>query len=144
MIVPDVNLLLYAEIAAYPEHAKARAWWEKALSGDEDIGLAPPAVFGFVRIATNPRVFDPPMSVDDATARVERWLARPNVRTLVSTPHHVATVLAMLRKVGTAANLTTDAQLAVYAIENGATLHSNDTDFDRFDGLSWKNPLASK
>lgn len=144
MIVPDVNLLLYAEIAAFPEHAAARRWWEGALAGGVDVGVTPPALFGFVRIATNPRAFDPPMAVDDAIDRMTEWLERPHVRVLTPGPRHVEIALALLRAIGTAGNLTTDAQLAAYAIEHNATLCSNDSDFGRFEGLRWENPLIRR
>ena len=141
MIVPDINLLLYAEIAAFPEHAAARKWWERLLSGTEEVGIAPPALFGFLRIATNPRVISPPLAVDDAIDRVTAWLAQPNVRVLQPGPKHLQIAFDLLRGLGTAGNLTTDTQLAAFAIENAATMCSNDTDFGRFVGLSWKNPL---
>jgi toxin-antitoxin system PIN domain toxin len=142
VILPDVNLLLYAEIAAFPEHARARRWWEATLSGDEDVGLAAPAVFGFVRLATHPRVFDPPLAVEKALERVERWFERPGVRFVLPGPRHLETAFALLRRLGTAANLTTDVQLAALAIELQGELHSNDTDFGRFPNLRWINPIA--
>ena len=144
MIVPDVNLLLYAEMASFPEHEAARRWWEGALGGGEEVGIAPPALFGFVRIATNPRVFDPPLSVEAALARVERWLEQPSARVLVAGPRHLEIAFRLLRSLGTTRNLTTDAQLAAFAIEHQATLCSNDADFGRFDGLQWVNPLAAR
>lgn len=142
MIVPDVNLLLYAEIDAFAEHAAARRWWEKAVNGEQTVGVASPALFGFVRLATNRRVFTRPLGTADAVARVRGWLARPNVTFLMPGPRHVEIALALLGKVGTAGNLTTDAQLAAHAIENQGELHSNDADFGRFAGLRWVNPLA--
>ncbi len=47
----------------------------------------------------------------------------------------------MLTSAGAAGNLTTDAHLAAIAIEHQAELHSTDTDFGRFSGLRWVNPL---
>jgi toxin-antitoxin system PIN domain toxin len=142
MIVPDVNLLLYATLSAFPEHARARLWWEALLNGDDEVGLAAPALFGFLRISTNPRVFDPPLSVERALAHAESWLTRPLVRFLLPGPRHLEIAFRLFREVGTAANLTTDAQLAALAIEYQAELHSNDTDFGRFSQLRWVNPLA--
>lgn len=144
MIIPDINLLLYSEITSFPEHAAARRWWETTLGGSEEVGLASPTVFGFVRIATNPRILEPPLGVDDALDRVQTWLAQPNVRVLVPGPRHLEIAFGLLRAIGTAGNLTTDAQLAAFAIENGATLHSNDLDFGRFGGLLWMNPLEAR
>jgi hypothetical protein len=142
MIVPDVNLLLYAEIDAFAEHAAARSWWENAVNGEQTVGVAAPALFGFVRLATNRRVFTRPLATTDALVRARGWFARPNVTFLVPGPRHVEIALALLGKVGTAGNLTTDAQLAAHAIENQGELYSNDADFGRFAGLRWVNPLA--
>lgn len=144
MIVPDVNLLLYATIDAFAEHAAARRWWEERLNGEAEIGLAGPALFGFVRIATNPRLLDPPLPVDDCLACVESWLERPQVSFLVPGPRHVELAFGLLRQLGVAANLTTDVQLAALAIEYQAELHSNDADFARFPRLRWINPLETR
>jgi predicted nucleic acid-binding protein len=40
-----------------------------------------------------------------------------------------------------AGNPIPDAALAALAIEHGVTLASTDTDFARFRGLRWENPL---
>ena len=101
MIIPDVNLLLYANIAAFPQPAAARRWFETAVNGEQEVGLAEPALFGFIRIATNPRVFDPAMSADDAVARVEAWLARPHVHFLSPGPRHLEIAFELLRRLGT-------------------------------------------
>jgi toxin-antitoxin system PIN domain toxin len=142
MVVPDVNLLLYAHVTAFPQHRAAKKWWEELLGDGAEVGIGAPALFGFVRLATNRRVFEPPMAVGSALDRVEAWLARPGVSLLNPGPRHFAIAATLLRGLGTAANLTTDAQLAALAIENQAELHSNDADFARFPGLRWVNPLA--
>jgi toxin-antitoxin system PIN domain toxin len=141
MIIPDINLLLYAHIDSFEQHGSARHWWEALLGGDAEVGVPAPAVFGFVRIATNPRVFDPPMSVEVALRHVELWMQQPIVRCPVPGPRHMQIAFRLLRQLGTAANLTTDAQLAAFAIESQGELHSSDTDFGRFPGLRWRNPL---
>ena len=142
MIFPDVNLLLYSQVAAFPEHAPARQWWEDLVNGEREVGLTGPALFGFVRLASNPRVLDPPLSVDGALSRIEAWLDRPLVHFIQPGPRHLEIAFGLLRQVGVAANLTTDAQLAAYAIEYQGEVHSNDADFSRFPGLRWVNPLA--
>ncbi|CAN5813547.1 type II toxin-antitoxin system VapC family toxin [soil metagenome] len=144
MMVPDVNLLLYAEITAFPQHAIARVWWEKLLSSGTEVGLASPVLFGFIRIVTNPRILATPMTVEKAIERVSAWLELPSVRLVAPGPKHIEIAFRLLRVLGTAANLTTDAQIAALAIENGATVCSNDSDFGRFAGLTWLNPLARR
>jgi toxin-antitoxin system PIN domain toxin len=141
VIVPDVNLLLYAVISGFPHHARARAWWEHAVNSPARVGLAPPAVFGFLRIATNPRILASPMPVAGAVAHVRDWLAQPDVDLLVPGPQHLDIALALLQDIGTGGNLTTDVQLAAYAIEHDGEMHSNDSDFARFPNLKWVNPL---
>jgi toxin-antitoxin system PIN domain toxin len=141
VIVPDVNLLLYAELDAHPLHRPARKWWEGALNGQREVGLAPVAIFGFLRIATNRRIFTVPLGIDDAIERVNGWLARPNVRTVVPGRRHLELAFGLLRQLGSGANLTTDVQLAAHALELNAEVYSNDVDFGRFEGLRWTNPL---
>jgi uncharacterized protein len=141
MIIPDVNVLLYAHLETFAEHAKARAWWEKLLNGRTEIGVASSVLFGFIRVATNRKLFDPPMSVEAALSCVEAWLARPNVRFLPTGPRHLEIAFRLLNQLGTAGNLTTDVQLAALAIEYQAEVHTNDLDFGRFPQLRWVNPL---
>ena len=112
------------------------------MNGTREVGLAAPALFGFVRLASNPRVLDRPMAVDEALSRVEEWLARPHVHFIQPGPRHLEIASGLLRHTGAAAQLTTDAQLGALAIEHQGEVHSNDMDFGRFPQLRWVNPLA--
>lgn len=143
MIIPDVNLLLYAVISGFPQHKAARDWLEATLNGPAQVGLTGPAIFGFLRIATNPRVLESPLPVDAAIGYVEGWLERSNVEFVRPGARHLPIAFGLLTGIGTAGNLTTDVQLAAYAIELDAELCSNDADFGRFPQLRWTNPLAS-
>lgn len=142
MKLPDVNLLLYAVDADAPRHAKARAWLEGVLSGTEEVGFAWAVLLGFVRISTNPAAFEEPMNAPEAFSYVEEWLARPIASTLVPGADHVALMRELLQPLGIAGNLTSDAHLAALAIEHGAELCSSDTDFGRFAGLRWTDPIS--
>ena len=141
MIVPDINLLLYAYDDACREHAQARAWWESLLSSATPVGLAWVVALGFIRIGTNPKLSRQPLSVVDACAHVRRWLAQPHVSLLHPGERHAALLFGLLERLGVGGNLTTDAHLAALAIEYQAELHSTDADFSRFPGLRWRNPL---
>jgi len=142
MIIPDINLLLYAYDVNSPYHKKAVAWWEECLSGTESIGLATVVIFGFVRIVTNARVFHSPMSTSDAASRVRSWLLQPVTQVLEPPADHTEQVLQLLEVLGTAGNLVTDAQIAAFAIDHGAVVHTADADFMRFHGLRWLNPIS--
>jgi hypothetical protein len=143
VIVPDINLLLYAEIDAYPLHAAAKRWWEDLLNGERAVGIAPVCLFGFLRISTNRHVFTEPLPVSDAISRVQRWFEQAHVTCLVPGSQHVETAFRLLQQLGTGGNLTTDVQIAAHAMEHNGEVHSNDVDFGRFDGLRWVNPLSA-
>lgn len=142
MIVPDINVLLYATLSAYRRHRVAHEWWEGVLNGSARVGLCDPVIFGFVRMATNRRVFQAPLDIEAAAELVNTWLGRPMVSRLSAGPGHVGTVLGLLEGTGTAGNLTTDAQIAAIAMEHSGTVYSTDTDFKRFPAVRSVNPLA--
>ena len=140
MILPDVNVLVHAHNADSAVHEKARLWWDACLSGNEGIGLAWAAMLGFVRITTNRKVVARPLPVQDVMNRLEAWLMLPHVHIAQPSDSHFGRLRAELERLGTAGNLTTDAHLAVLAMERGYVLHSTDADFARFSGLRWVNP----
>jgi toxin-antitoxin system PIN domain toxin len=141
MRVLDLNLLLYAVNRDTPHHSKARRWLSEAISGEAPIAIPWVVVLGFLRISTNPRVFPRPLSPEQALSVVDGWLTRPCVRILDPGPEHWRVFRGLLAESGLAGNLTTDAHLAAIAIEHGAELVSTDTDFARFPGLRWIDPL---
>ena len=141
MILPDVNLLIYSVDETSAFHSGAKTWWDGALSSSRIVGLCYPSILGFIRLTTNRRVFAAPLSVTDALAYVESWLAQPNTTIVLPTTRHWPLLARLLESTGVGANLTTDAHLAALAIEHGFTLYSNDNDFGRFENLRWENPL---
>ena len=141
MIIPDVNLLVHAYNADSPVHQAARRWWEETLSAAPSVGLPWAVVLGYVRITTHPRIASNPLPPDTVCAQIESWLAQPQVSLLHPGDRHATILFDLLRQLGTAGNLTTDAHLAALAIEHQAELHSTDADFARFSGLRWRNPL---
>lgn len=143
MKVPDVDPLVYAYDEASPNHRMARRWLEERLSGTETFGLTWVVLPAFVRLVTNPRIFDAPMTAAEALDQVDASLAQPCVTVLHPGKRHAAVLRELLDPVGTAGNLTTDAQLAALALEHGADLCTADADCSRFPGLDWTNPIAS-
>jgi len=143
MILPDVNVLVHAHNPDSAVHERARHWWDECLSGSEGVGLAWAALLGFIRLTTNRRVVANPLRVDDVMARVGSWLNLPHVHLAQPSEGHFARLQAELERLGTAGNLTTDAHLAVLAMERGYVLYSTDTDFARFPALRWVNPCET-
>jgi hypothetical protein len=141
VIVPDINLLVFAYNEAAPGHRAARTWWEGLMSGRERIALPWAVVFGFVRLITHPSVLEQPEPPTAAMARVRTWFLRDHVLPLDPGPRHLEIVETLFESTGVAANLTTGTHLAALAIEHQCELHSSDADFGRFPGLRWRNPL---
>ncbi len=142
MILLDANLLIYAVNKDLPQYHKAHPWLERVLSGSETVGLPWVAVLAFIRITTNPRIFETPLSVEQACEYVDAWLAQPVVSLVSPGERHWGVLRELLLDVGTAANLSTDAHLAALAREHGYTIYSTDNDFKRFAGVRHVNPLT--
>lgn len=142
MIVPDLNLLIYASDGRAVRHADAHAWWAECLNGRERVGLAWSVVLGYLRIVTSPRIMERPLAIGEAQADVEFWLARRNVVMVEPTSRHLEIVAGLLEPIGVGGNLVPDAHLAALAVEHGGEVHSADGDFARFSGVRCRNPLA--
>src|SRR4051794_8696320 len=78
MILPDVNVLIYAFRSDSPRHAEYRAWLQQRVSAYEGFGLSELVLSGVVRVVTHPRVFDPPTPLDEALAFVDALRSQPN------------------------------------------------------------------
>ena len=142
MILPDVNLLIYTYDTGAPAHAGALAWWQSSLNGSEKILLCHPVIFGFLRISTSPRMMAAPLDVSQALSIIRGWLRHPLVSVAVPDRGNHERAMQLIDGVGTAGNLTTDAQIAAIALDHGAIVHTNDADFRRFPSVRWHNPLT--
>ena len=132
MILPDVNVLLYAHREEFPRHTAYRSWLEDAIGGVEPFGLASVVLSGFVRLVTNPRVFTPPSTVGQALAFVEVLRSQPNGVWLEPDRTHWEVFESLCREPGIKAGLVTDAFIAALAIRHGCELATEDGDFNRF------------
>ena len=140
MIVLDANVFLYAYDDSSTSHAACHAWLTQALNGSEKIGLPWQTAQAFLRIATNPRIYVQPMSIQTAIDIVASWLARPQV-VAISPEDRFWTIFREQLTSGRASGpLVTDAAIATIAVEQGATLCTTDRDFRRFDGVKLIDP----
>jgi len=142
LILVDANILLYAEDSLQSRHQQARAWWDGQLSGSGVVCLCWTVLSAFIRIGTNPRVFEQPLSLEQALACVQSWLDQPCTRVVRPTERHWTVFKQVLTDGQAVANLVTDAHLAALAIEHGCELASTDSEFARFPKLKWRNPIA--
>jgi toxin-antitoxin system PIN domain toxin len=141
MIIPDANLLIYAHDESCPQHNRAHAWWQQALSGGETIGIPWIVVLAFTRLLTSPQICLNPLTIGQVREIVESWLNSPNTRIVQLSERALGGFYDLLEDAGMGGNLCTDALIALHAREHSAVVYSNDRDFDRFPGLKWVNPL---
>lgn len=137
----DANILLYAMDEESPFHERAASWLTEQLNGPRRVGMPWQSLTAFARIATNPRAYMQPLSVDDAWEQIDSWLDREVTWVPIPTARHREILGSLVRMHQVHGNLVPDAHLAALAIEHGLTLCSADTDFARFEGLAWQNPL---
>ena len=141
MIVPDVNLLLYAYNREAPLHNEARNWWVGLINGTERVGIPWAVANSFLRLLTIRGLLTHPATPSQALDFVREWFRQPHVAPLNPGSQHLTLLGQLLAAAGVGGNLVMDAHLAALAMEYQAELHSNDTDFGRFPGLRWRNPL---
>ncbi len=141
MILVDANLLVYAHVSSFAQHEAARRWLDDRLNGTAPVGLPWPSILGFIRLVSNPRIFERPLRVGDAWHQAGEWLDCDSVWIPGPTDRH-REVLGPLLAAAERATLVPDAHLAALALEHGLTLCSTDGDFARFPGLRWENPLT--
>lgn len=140
MIVVDANVLLYAYDATDPRHQRAASWLEGAFGGSDDVGLPLTTILAFVRISTDPRVYETPRDPEEVIGLVGTWLSRSNVHLIGPTERHWKTFGRLMAAGKVRGSLVMDAHVAALAVEHGATLATTDRDFSRFPGLRTIDP----
>ena len=143
MIVPDLDLLIFAYNDGSELHREAAAWWEELVNGTEIVGMPWQVSNGFVRQMANPRVVERPWTPAQATGVVAEWFGSDPIAALDPGPRYLEILEQILATTGATTRLVADATIAALAIENDAEVHTNNgRDFQRFPGLLWRNPLA--
>jgi toxin-antitoxin system PIN domain toxin len=141
MLMPDVNVLLYAHRRDEAAHEPYRRWLADLASGSEPFALSALAAIGFVRIATNPRAYTPATPLETALAMIDSLRARPRCRWVLPADDHWQRVSDLSRRAKASGKLIADAQHAALAMAEGCTFVSRDKDFGRFAklGLRWEH-----
>ncbi len=142
MLLPDVNVLVYAFRPDSVHHKVCRSLVMKAVNGDEAYGMASLVLSGFLRIVTHPRVFELPDPLEAAIEFANALRSPVQCVSVDPGPRHWAIFERLCREGNARGNLVPDAYLAALAIESGCEWISTDRDYARFPGLRWRSPLA--
>lgn len=141
MLLPDVNILVYAYREDAPGHPRFREWLEDIVNGDQAYGMSDIVLNGFLRVVTHSAVFNLPSPIDDALAFVEDVRRQPNCVVLAPGARHWEIFARLCQRSGVRGNLVPDAYLAALAIESGSEWITMDGDYARFPGLRWRRPF---
>ena len=141
MILPDVNVLLYAFRKDVSDHAPYRNWLEEVINSDAAYGISPQVLASVIRIATNPRVFKQPSRTETVTAFASRLIDQPHCQLIVPANLHWNIFIDLCKTANASGNLVQDAWFAALAIESGCEWITIDRDFSRFEGLHWRTPF---
>jgi hypothetical protein len=144
MILPDVNVLVYAHREDAPNHAAYRAWLEGVVNGDQAYGMADLVLSGFLRVVTHPRVFNPPSTLPSALAFIHDVRNQPHCVRIAPGTRHWSMFEDLCQSANVRGNLVPDAFLAALAIESGSTWITTDRDYSRFPQLNWRHPLDTE
>jgi toxin-antitoxin system PIN domain toxin len=140
MILPDVNVLIYAFRKDMPQHAACRSWLVDVISGDARFGLSPLVLGAVIRITTNPRAFQMPSTVEEAFGFCNNLTGQPHCQIVEPGERHWGIFERLCIETETRGSRITDAWFAALAIESGCEWITLDRDYARFPGLKWQVP----
>ena len=143
MIAVDTNILVYAHREECEFHDVAAACMTSLAEGAQPWGIPVSCLHEFLSVVTNPKVFAPASTTDQALAQIDAWLASPQASVLHSGQQHVAVLSELSRKAKLKGGQFHDARIAAICLENAVSvLWSADRDFGRFKALKTVNPLV--
>ena len=140
----DANILLFAVDESSSFHATAARWLVEQLNGARRVGFPWHVLTAFLRIGTNPRAAEHPLSPEEAWLHVDAWLATDVAWIPAPTERHADVLRSLVLSYQLRGNLVSDAHLAALAVEHGLKVCSADTDFARFQEIEWENPLSGR
>ena len=141
MILPDVNVLIYAFRSDAENHLEHKSWLESVINGPAVYGISPQVLSGVVRVCTHTRIFARPSSRGETFAFCRALLEQPNATVIMPGERHWSIFETLCGKSKAAGNLVQDAWFAALAIESGCEWITTDRDYARFPGLSWRSPI---
>lgn len=141
MILPDVNVLIYAFRSDSEHHDKYKPWLESVINGPAAYGISPQVLGGLMRICTHPRVFVRPSAPKDAFEFCRVLLEQPNATVVNPGERHWTIFEELCRRSKATGNLVQDAWFAALSVESGCEWITTDRDYARFEGLKWRAPF---
>lgn len=141
MMALDVNVLVYAHREDVKDHRAYRDWLESVINSNTAYGFSELVLSGFIRVATHPRVFETPSSLEVAIAFAEQLRTAEHAVCLAPGRNHWPLFLKCARSISARGNEIPDAYHAALALEWDCDWLTTDKGFRRFKGLRVRHPL---
>jgi uncharacterized protein len=140
VILPDVNVLIYAFRKDTAHHAVCKPWLDSVVGGDAQFGMSPLVLSAVARITTNPQIFKQPAPIDEVLGYCDNLLRQPHCEIVRPGKRHWSIFTRLCIETGTTGPRIADAWFAALAIEHGCTWITYDRDYARFPGLDRQQP----
>ena len=140
MILPDVNVLIYAFRADTLQHRVCKPWLDDVIIGDARFAVSPLVLSAVARVVTSPRIFEHPSPVEEVFSYCDSLIGRRHCEIVRPGERHWTIFKRVCIESGTRGPRISDAWFAALAIEHGCTWITYDRDYARFPGLKWQLP----
>jgi predicted nucleic acid-binding protein len=139
----DTNVLVYTHLPAMPDHAPVRRFLLAQLQ-DPTVTLVVTAqiLHEFVHVVTDPRRFEPPVTMAEALATARLYLDRSNVDCVVTDVACVRAAFALLEQHALGRNRIADTLFAATLLQHHVleVITCNPDDFRVFEALTIIDP----
>jgi uncharacterized protein len=142
MILPDVNVLVYAHREDAVDHPRYRQWLEEIIKSGQPYGISDHVLSGFLRVVTHQRVFTTPSPISAALDFARQIREQSNCQVIAPGSHHWQIFTGLCQSLPAMGNLIPDVWFAALAIESGCEWITTDRDYEKFPGLRWRHPLT--
>jgi uncharacterized protein len=140
MILPDVNVLIYAFRGEVPQHERCRRWLQGVVDADAPFGVSALTLGAVVRVTTNRRAYATPTTIEEAFRFCDYLLGQPHCQVVEPGERHWDIFKQLCTETDTRGPRVTEAWYAALAIERGCEWITLDRDYARFPGLRWAMP----
>ncbi|MEX0645408.1 MAG: type II toxin-antitoxin system VapC family toxin [Parvularculaceae bacterium] len=140
MILPDVNVLIYAFRQDSAQHREARRWLTGVIEGDAAFGVARLTLAAVIRITTDPRLTYEPSDLEEAFNFCKDVIDQPLCRIVEPGERHWDIFRRLCVENDVRGPRVSDAWFAALAIEHGCEWITYDRDYARFPDLKWRTP----
>lgn len=140
----DVNVLIPVHRGEHAAHRAMFEYVDRLRGGQIFFGVPEIALSAVIRIVTHSKIFRPPSSITEAFDFAASITSSPKCLLVRPSQTHWRVFENLSRRVGAGGKLVPDAYLAALAIDQGFEFVTNDADFAKFPGLTWRHPLAAQ